>query len=97
MASVNPNHYKYSRLISEIKNGQIKIPQFQRDFVWDLKGSAKLLDSIFKKYPIGAFIFWRTDNRLRSIRNIGNIDLPEPREGEFITYVLDGQQRITSL
>ena len=97
MASVNPNHYKYSRLISEIKNGQIKIPQFQREFVWDLKGSAKLLDSIFKNYPIGAFIFWRTDNRLRSIRNIGNIDLPEPREGEFITYVLDGQQRITSL
>ena len=97
MASVNPNHYRYSRLISEIKNGQIKIPQFQRDFVWDLKGSAKLLDSIFKNYPIGTFIFWRTDNRLRSIRNIGNLNLPEPKEGDFITYVLDGQQRITSL
>ena len=97
MASVNPNHYKYSRLISEIESGQIKIPQFQRDFVWDLKDSAKLLDSIFKNYPIGTFIFWRTNERLRSIRNIGNLDLPDPREGEFVTYVLDGQQRITSL
>ena len=85
MASVNPNHYKYSRLISEIKNGQIKILQFQRDFVWNLKNSARLLDSIFKNYPIGTFIFWRTDNRLRSIKDIGNLDLPDPKEGEFVT------------
>ena len=97
MASTRPTHYKYSELISDIEKGQIKIPQFQRDFVWDLKGSAKLLDSIFKNYPIGTFIFWRTNDRLRSIRNIGNLDLPEPRDGEYITYVLDGQQRITSL
>ena len=62
-----------------------------------LKGSAKLLDSIFKNYPIGSFIFWRTNDRLRSIKNIGQLDLPEPKDGEFITYVLDGQQRITSL
>ena len=97
MASTKPTHYKYKELISDIEKGQIKIPQFQRDFVWDLKGSAKLLDSIFKNYPIGTFIFWRTNERLRSIRNIGNLDLPEPRGGESITYVLDGQQRITSL
>ncbi len=97
MASTKPTHYKYNELISDIEKGQIKIPQFQRDFVWDLKGSAKLLDSIFKNYPIGTFIFWRTNETLRSIRNIGNLNLPEPREGEFITYVLDGQQRITSL
>lgn len=97
MATTSPTHYKYKELISDIEKGQIKIPQFQRDFVWDLKGSAKLLDSIFKNYPIGTFIFWRTNERLKSIRNIGNLDLPEPRDGEFITYVLDGQQRITSL
>ena len=97
MASVKPSHYKYRELILDIERGQIKIPQFQRDFVWDLKGSAKLLDSIFKNYPIGSFIFWRTNDRLRSIKNIGQLDLPEPKDGEFITYVLDGQQRITSL
>lgn len=97
MANTSPNHYKYKELIADIEKGQIKIPQFQREFVWDLKGSAKLLDSIFKNYPIGTFIFWRTNDRLRSVRNIGNLDLPEPRDGEFITYVLDGQQRITSL
>ena len=29
-------------------------------------------------------------------RDIGNIELPEPKEGEFVNYVLDFQQRITS-
>jgi len=88
---------KYSDLISEIETGQVKIPQFQRKFVWDIKSSAKLLDSIIKGYPIGTFIYWRTDERLRAVRNLGDIELPEPNNGEYINYVLDGQQRLTSL
>jgi len=88
---------KYSDLISEIETGQVKIPQFQRRFVWGIKASAKLLDSILKGYPIGTFIYWRTNERLRSVRNLGNISLPEPNHGEYVNYVLDGQQRLTSL
>jgi hypothetical protein len=56
-----------------------------------------LLDSIIKGYPIGTFIFWRTKERLRSVRNLGNIKLPEPKDGEVVAFVLDGQQRLTSL
>ena len=88
---------KYSDLISEIETGQVKIPQFQRKFVWDIKSSAKLLDSIIKGYPIGTFIYWRTNERLRSVRDLGNISLPEPKDGENVNFVLDGQQRLTSL
>lgn len=97
MAILETGDKKYSTLLDEIEKGEIKIPQFQRQFVWDIQNSAKLIDSILKGYPIGTFIYWRTSERLRSIRNIGNIVLPEPRGGEFINYVLDGQQRITSL
>ena len=70
---------------------------FKENFVWDLKQSAKLIDSIIKGYPIGTFIFWRTNERLRSIKDVGNLPLPEPRPGEHVNYVLDGQQRITSI
>ncbi|TWI72214.1 hypothetical protein LZ24_01620 [Desulfobotulus alkaliphilus] len=97
MTSLENIPVKYSDLVSEIETGQVKIPQFQRKFVWGIKASAKLLDSIIKGYPIGTFIYWRTNERLRSIRNLGNIMLPEPKEGEYINYVLDGQQRLTSL
>lgn len=96
-ATLENTSVKYSDLISEIETGQVKIPQFQRKFVWSVKASAKLLDSIIKGFPIGTFIYWRTNERLRSIRNLGNINLPEPQQGEFVNYVLDGQQRLTSL
>ena len=88
---------KYTDLISEIRTGQVKIPQFQRKFVWGIKASAKLLHSVMKGYPIGTFIYWRTNERLRAIRDLGNLKLPDPKHGEYVNYVLDGQQRLTSL
>ena len=97
MSQLNPGIIQYGQLQSEIELGKIKIPQFQRDFVWSKEASAKLLDSIVKRYPIGTFILWKTNESLRSIRNIGGLDFPQPPMGEFIQYVLDGQQRITSL
>jgi len=54
----------YSTLINEIITGQVKIPQFQRQFVWSKKDSARLIDSMIKGFPIGTFIFWRTEEEL---------------------------------
>ena len=88
---------KYQHLFAGIDSGQIKIPQFQRDFIWNKEQTAKLIDSIIKGFPIGTFIFWKTDEELRYFRNIGNASLPDPPKGDVIFYVLDGQQRITSL
>ena len=92
-----PQTRTFSSLIAEIEKGQIKIPQFQRDFVWTIQKSAGLMDSILKGYPIGTFIFWKTKDRLRSVRSLGGQTLPEPEKGESVDFVLDGQQRLTSL
>lgn len=92
-----PDSKKYTDLISEIQKGQIKVPKFQRNFVWSLEKTAKLLDSILKGYPIGTFILWETNERLNDIKNIGNLELPAIPDGIKVQYVLDGQQRITSL
>lgn len=92
-----PNSKKYIDLISEIEKGQIKVPKFQRNFVWSLDKTANLLDSILKGYPIGTFILWKTNERLNDIKDIGNFELSPAPEGEKIEYVLDGQQRMTSL
>lgn len=92
-----PDSKKYSDLINEIEKGLIKVPKFQRDFVWSIEKTANLLDSILKGYPIGTFILWQTDERINEIKNIGNLDLPDTPQGTKVQYVLDGQQRITSL
>lgn len=92
-----PQNRLFSSLITDIEDGEIKIPQFQRNFVWTIQKSAGLIDSIIKGYPIGTFILWKTKDRLRSVRNIGDEKLPETKEGEYVNYVLDGQQRLTSI
>jgi len=92
------NHNKkYEALFVEIDAGQIKLPRFQREFVWDKEQSAKLIDSILKGFPIGTFIFWKTKEELRSYKEVGNHKLPETPKGDYAQYILDGQQRITSL
>jgi hypothetical protein len=91
------NNKKYEALFLEIDSGQIKLPMFQREFVWDKEQTAKLIDSILKGYPIGTFIFWRTRDSLRSYKEIGHHKLPETPSGDYAQYILDGQQRITSL
>ena len=88
---------KYERLFIEIHDGQIKIPNFQRSFVWDKLQTAKLIDSIIKGFPIGTFILWKTREEMRHYKSIGNDVLPKTKRGATSFYILDGQQRITSL
>lgn len=88
---------KYDNLFVGIGNGTIKIPKFQREFVWGKQQTAKLIDSIVKGFPVGTFILWKTKEGLRHFRNIGNDKLPSTPKGDSVQYILDGQQRITSL
>ncbi|OIJ09310.1 hypothetical protein BKP35_16700 [Anaerobacillus arseniciselenatis] len=97
MQQPEPQSINFSTLLTDIKKGLIKIPQFQREFVWSLEQSAQLLDSIVKGYPIGSFILWETKEQLRFIRNLGGAILPYTPEGHSTQYVLDGQQRMTTL
>lgn len=91
------NNKKYEALFLEIDAGEIKLPRFQREFVWDKEQSAKLIDSILKGFPIGTFIFWKTKEELRSYKELGYHKLPETPKGDYAQYILDGQQRVTSL
>jgi hypothetical protein len=85
------------KLIDRISSGDIRVPAFQRDYVWEPDQVSFLLDSIYKEFPIGTVILWKTDNRLSSEKRLGFFDLPEPQKDYPVNYVLDGQQRLTSL
>lgn len=97
MAKLDVGHCTIDDIMHDANNGQIKIPQFQRKFVWSVKDSAKLMDSILKGYPVGALIYWKTKEVLRIVRNIGDFSFPPVPSDDYAYYVLDGQQRITSI
>ena len=96
---LQPNNLSqsYTELFVGIDRGLIKIPKFQREFVWAKEQTASLIDSLIKGFPIGAFTYWQTTDELRHIKDIDNHRLPHVPEGHPVSYVLDGQQRITSL
>lgn len=85
------------KVIEHVSSGAIRIPAFQRGFVWDAEHVAYLMDSIYKGYPFGAVILWRTKKKLNSERSLGPFDLPQRQPDFPVDYVLDGQQRITSI
>jgi len=51
-----------TNLIDEIKQSDLQIPNFQRDFVWSPNQIKALLDSIRKGIPLGAIITWEVPN-----------------------------------
>lgn len=85
------------QLLQRINEGEVRIPAFQRDFVWEPDRVQFLMDSIYKGYPIGTVLFWRTKEQLRHDRDLGPFTLASPKEMYPIDYVLDGQQRLTSI
>jgi hypothetical protein len=85
------------KLLEHVREGQVRIPAFQRDFVWDADRIAHFIDSIYKGYPYGSLLFWNTTQTLASDRRIGPYNLPAPAGKSPTMYVLDGQQRVTSL
>lgn len=85
-------------LLKIVRTGKILIPFFQRNFVWDKKDISYLFDSIYRGYPVGSLLFWKTrnmdiaDNKIK----IGPLEINREESGE-VDAVVDGQQRLTSL
>ena len=92
-----PRPVRIKTLIDQVSDGRIKVPTFQRREIWTTQQVLDLLDSIRHGYPLGSLLLWRTDQQLKSERNIGGFDLPNTPVRTPRDYVLDGQQRITAL
>jgi len=56
IAKVKPGILSFQELRVGVKKGSIRIPNFQREFVWEQSQIINLLDSIYRHYPIGSFL-----------------------------------------
>ena len=92
------NNWTLPRIFQELENGNMRIPRFQRAYVWERTKIVSLLNSIYKQYPIGSFFLWDTDMRMDGFcRDITELGFPNKPEASKFSFILDGQQRITSL
>ena len=84
------------KLVERIAAGKIRVPRFQRTFVWRQAELLALLVSILRGFPIGAILVWDTEDNIESTERIGPVDIG-PSPGGMIGYLLDGQQRVSTL
>jgi len=82
-------------LLKRAKEGRLRVPKFQREYVWRRQDIVDLFDSIARQYPIGTLFLWGAQPIPSSRPNIGPLVLPEYRGETWL--VLDGQQRLTTL
>ena len=87
MANFEVNNVSISTLLGYIIDGIIAIPEIQRPFVWDTTKVRDLIDSLYKEYPVGYIITWKSPD----------IKLKDGKNSEGKQILIDGQQRITAL
>ncbi|MHC5895598.1 DUF262 domain-containing protein [Nostoc sp.] len=58
-----------------LKIGDIKLPKFQRFFVWKKADILNLCDSVYNGYPIGSILLWFTNQKLASEHQIGDLEI----------------------
>lgn len=88
------------QVLSELREGRLALPPWQRDDVWTREQRLYMLDSIMRGLPLGPVIVWRPESA-RSWREIEGCPLLpiagyEPRE-KRVSIVIDGRQRLTTL
>jgi hypothetical protein len=81
------------RLIRDVNEGRLGLPEFQRRFVWKPKDVAELLRTVLRGWPAGSFLLLQNAEAQLPWRGISAA--PEPEDPEWL--LLDGQQRMTSL
>jgi hypothetical protein len=79
-------------IVKHFRDGRLLVPEFQRDYVWGRNRAPKLIDSLYRKYPISSLLLWETEEDVEVRRR-------EPRRasGASISWLIDGQQRVLTI
>src|SRR4051794_5874458 len=88
--------FRVARLLEMIDDGQVVLPEFQRDFDWGDDRVKQLLATVGRRWPAGSLLLQQfpgeTFYELRPFEGGPAVDKAAVR---FV--VLDGQQRLTAL
>lgn len=80
-----------SELMKDIQQGALILPEFQRGYVWSRDQVRSFLSSLYRGYPTGSFLIWKTPTPPK-VRGDSVSD-----DAKSYRLILDGQQRLTSI
>ena len=82
---------KVSTILDHIDSGHIALPEFQRGYVWNRDQVRALMDSLYRRHPVGGLLVWVTQSDDAPYRGGGDL------APGVVKLLLDGQQRISTL
>lgn len=99
MSTTKYEQVEFTKIIKDIKENRVVLPDFQRGFVWKDKNKQKaLIASILTRIPIGSILLLETKGSSYKYKKIGMKNIrPEIDEDSKVYALIDGQQRITVL
>lgn len=99
MSKISSVTISFSKLKRNFEDCIYAIPQLQRNYVWDKKRVCMLFDSIYNNYPIGVSLIWKArSNKIAELRPNNKTILPPFNVNRpTIDFIIDGQQRLTSI
>ena len=97
MSDFETNPKPLRAILDAAKSGEMKLPEFQRSWVWDEDRIKSLISSVSQDFPIGAIMTLKTGGEVkfkeRAVEGAPDAANDVPAQ----SLILDGQQRITSL
>lgn len=97
--NIDYNPLNLSAILKFIDDEILVVPEFQRDFKWNLDRFVLLFDSVYRGYTIGNLLLWKSRHCLahKTVGADKTKTIDEIEKNKEYTYVLDGQQRLTTL
>jgi hypothetical protein len=95
--TVSFRQFSLADLRKHLDRRHFAVPKLQREFVWNGKKAAQLLDSIYRGLPIGALTIWLAPRPEQfTLRRTLHV-LPDysAKRNRDIWFLIDGQQRLS--
>ena len=67
------------------------MPEFQRGYVWNRDQVRRLMDSLYRRHPVGSLLVWATESKGAQYRGDGQL------APGVVKLLVDGQQRMTTV
>lgn len=80
------------QVVDDYRSGRLVVPEFQREYVWKPSRAPKLIDSLYRGFPISVLLLWTSEAETRSRRRD-----PRPSRTGLVSWLIDGQQRVITL
>lgn len=97
MRSIKAHDRELEVWYGRIKQGELKLPRFQRHEAWDRKRIESLLNTVLQNLPLGVTLLLDVHQEQFESKYIATAEIADPDGVRVSEHLLDGQQRLTAL